>query len=193
MAVTNAASAAERWVLEIERHEQAKREIMIEAAADCEPKNKLIREAKAAAKNEGISVKALSALILERKHLRNAAKVREKLDDEDLIAELEMLRDQVSAVAGVEDLFSFATEQLDGEITKAKAGKKAKGQPIPADDEQSEDDQDLRSTAQKEAEAARLAQEAEVEKAVADNVTKLRRGIKPTAAEGDANGTYSRH
>lgn len=176
--MTNTATAAERWVLEIEKHVLSKQQIMIQAAADCEPFNKLIREAKAAAKEEGISVKALSALILERKHLRNAANVREKLEDDDLIAELEMLRDQVSSVAGIEDLFSFATEQLDGEIAKAKSGKsaaakvkKAKASTL----DNLSDDSDIRPTHLKEAERQRLEEEAAKRNAAAlnDGISKL--------------------
>jgi hypothetical protein len=122
--MTNTAQAAQRWLDEIEKHVETCQQIMMDAAAKCQPYKTLINEAKAAAKNEGIGTKALSALILERKHLRNAAKVRDKLEDEDIVAELEMLRDQVKAVAGIEDLFSFAADQIEGEI-EAKRGKKA--------------------------------------------------------------------
>lgn len=123
--MTNYANA-QRWVDEIEKHILAQQQIMIEAAGKCAPIKKMISDVKAAAKNDGMSVKALNALILERKHLRNAAAVRDKLEDEDLIAELEMLRDRVAAVAGLEDLFSHAVGEIDAEIASAKAGRGGK-------------------------------------------------------------------
>jgi len=119
--MSNTATAAERWVLEIERHVLAQKQIMMDAASKCAPFKKLIGEAKAAAKNEGISVEALNALITQRQHLRNAVGVVKKLEDDDLISELEMLRDQVPAVEGVEDLWAYAREQIEGEIAEAKA------------------------------------------------------------------------
>jgi hypothetical protein len=117
--MSNAATAADRWVKEIEGHVLTCQQIMAKAAADCGKYKTFISEAKTAAKNEGVGTKALNALLLERKHLRNAANVRAKLEDDDLIAELEMLRDQVKPVEGLE-LFKFAAEQIDGEIAKAK-------------------------------------------------------------------------
>lgn len=170
---------AQLWVDDIEKHILAKQQIMIKAAADCAPINKMISEVKSAAKNDGISVKVLNALILERKHLRNAANVREKLEDDDLVAELEVLRDGVRAVEGIEDLFSFAAAEIDEKITaiKSRRGKKQAERAASdsaavdslTDDDLPEDDEDPRPRFMKEAEAEH----------VADNVTKIGKGIKP--------------
>jgi len=86
---------------------------------------------------------------------------------------------------------SFVGDLADQAAAAAEAAANANqaDQPVPADDEQPEED--LRSHAQKEAERARIEQEAAAADVVASNVTKLRGGLKKKRVEGDASGSYA--
>ena len=116
---------AQRWVDECEKHEKTCQDIMIGAAAKCAPYKVMIRECKSAFKETGGSVRALTAVLLVRKHLRNAAAVRDKLDDEDLQNELDMLRSKLAPVADM-PLFGAAIAEAETRVKKkAKSREKA--------------------------------------------------------------------
>lgn len=95
---SNGYQNAQRWCEDYERHELECQQIMIDAAARCAPIKAMMGEVKKAAKQDGIGAKIFAAALLERKHLRNAAKVREKLDEE-LHDDLDQLRAALKPVA----------------------------------------------------------------------------------------------
>ena len=65
--------------------------------------------------------------------------------------------------------------------TQAEA---ASREPVPADDEQEEADEDLRPQFMKDNEAARLVEEVAEKALIENNVTSIKRGIQPLAAAG---------
>lgn len=122
--MTNGFENAQRWIDECEKHALSCQQIMMEAAAKCAPFKAMLKEAKAAAKESGISTTVLNAALLERKHLRNAAKVQEKIEDDDLRAELDEFRRKIAPVADL-PLFGAALDAAEG---KVKAGRKTPAQ-----------------------------------------------------------------
>lgn len=120
---TNGYKNCQRFVDEYEKHELEKQHIMLEAAQKvANGPGKFMKEVLALAKEDGIPVKVLRAALLERKHLKNAAKVRDKLDEE-LADELEQLRDLLKPVADL-PIFGAAIADAEKKVTAAK-GKKA--------------------------------------------------------------------
>ncbi len=141
----NTPSSVQRWVDEHERHEAECQQIMIEAAAKCAPIKARMLEVKKAAKNDGISTKVFGAILLERKHLKNAAKVRDKLDEE-FQDELDMLREKLAPVADL-PIFGAAIQAAEEKATGAKKRKaeKAKANSDAIDSlTQQDDDEDPR-------------------------------------------------
>lgn len=112
---------ANRWVKEIEKHLETKVSIMMKAVADCRPVDKLIKEAKTAAKNAGIPAKVLNAALKERDLLHKVAKNRAALDDE-TSEELDLMIEALEPVKGL-PLFDNAREAAEEkrERTKRKA------------------------------------------------------------------------
>ena len=121
---------AQRWVSEIEKHQETKLSIMMKAIADCRPIEKLIKEAKAAAKNAGIPAKVLGAALKERDLLRKVAKNRAILDEE-TAEELEMM---IAALKPVEGLPLFDNAIEAAEAKKAKAEKRQAKKKAESDD-----------------------------------------------------------
>ena len=175
-AATNVPTAAQRWVDEIEKHERSIESVRMKAAADCKPFHQFIREAKAAAKNEGIGVRALNELLYERKLLKKLA-ARGKALDENFVEELEVLRDQVAPVEDIE-LFSFAAGRLDEEIAEAKAKRQNQRAKVKSDAIDSlTDDFEAGDDRPPHLRAAHEQIEAE-QRAAAENAAKLESGIK---------------
>lgn len=126
-AKTNGFPNAQRWVDEIDRHEAEIDALRMEHAARVATVRKLQRGVKDAAKEDGISTKVFNAILLERKHLKNAAKVRDKLEDDDLAAEAEMVRERLSPVADL-PLFGAAIDAAESAVVKrGKRGAAAVG------------------------------------------------------------------
>lgn len=123
--MSNGFKSAQRWIDEHEKHERACQQIMMEAAAKCAPIKAMMSEVKKAAKNDGISIKVFSAALLERKHLRNAAAVRDKLEDEDMQDELDEFRRHVQPVADL-PLFGAAIEAAEEKVARSKASRAKK-------------------------------------------------------------------
>ena len=117
---SNGFEAAQRWVDEIEKHQETKKSIMMKAVADCGPVEKMIKDAKAAAKNAGISPTLLGKALKERDLLRKVVKNRGDLDDE-AVDDFEQL---ISALKPVADLPLFGAAIDHAEVEKAKAEKK---------------------------------------------------------------------
>lgn len=111
-------ATAQRWVDEHERHELECQQIMIDAAAKCAPIKAMMSEVKKAAKEDGISAKVFGAILLERKHLRNAAKVRDKLDEE-FHDDLDEIRAALTPVADL-PIFGAAIEAAEKRSSERK-------------------------------------------------------------------------
>lgn len=118
---SNSYANAQRWVSEIEKHQETKLSIMMTAVANCAPIEKMIREAKAAAKAAGIPSKVLAAALKERDLLRKVVKNRESLEDETA----EELEEMISALEPVRGLPLFDNAIDAAETKKAKTEKKA--------------------------------------------------------------------
>jgi type III secretion system FlhB-like substrate exporter len=135
MTKTNGYANAQRFVDEYEKHELDKQQIMLAAAKKvAEGPGKFMKQVIELAKNEGVPVKVFRAVLLERKHLQNAAKVRDKLDEE-LVDELDVLRKSLAPVA---DLPIFGAALAAAE---AGAPKKSKSEAL-VDDLTNDDDGD---------------------------------------------------
>lgn len=120
---------AQRWVDEHEKKELECQRIMMEAAARCAPIRAQMKDVKAAAKNDGIGAKVFAAILTERKHLKNAAKVREKLEDHDdgesLVAELDNVRASLAPMKGL-PLADAAIEAAEQRAEAASAKRRAR-------------------------------------------------------------------
>ena len=132
---------AQRWVTEYERHEAEKQALAIEFAQKvANGPGKHMKETIARAKEDGIPVKVIRAALLERKHLRNAAKVRDKLEEETQ-DELDVLRKSLAPVADL-PIFGAAIEKAEAAATERKAARnKARSAAV---DSLTDDDADLR-------------------------------------------------
>lgn len=116
--MTNGFKAASRWVGEIEKHLDSVQDVMMRALRDCQPYHEMIREAKAAAKAEGISVKLLNGALKERKFLRSIVKNRAELD-EDIADDFDEFVAALEPVKGL-PLFDNAREAAEEKRERSK-------------------------------------------------------------------------
>lgn len=121
--ISNAFPNAQRWIDDYERHERDVQDIMMKAAkAVADGPGKFMKETLGLAKNDGIPIKVMRAALLERKHLRNAAKVRDKLDDE-LVDDLADLRASLAPVVDL-PIFGAAVAAAEAQASSRSARKK---------------------------------------------------------------------
>jgi hypothetical protein len=115
--MTNGYPNAQRFVDEFEKYELEKQQIMLDAAKKvADGPGKFMKQVIELAKNDGIPPKVMRSVLLERKHLRNAAKVRDKLDDE-LVDELDVLRKSLAPVADL-PIFGAAIAAAEGKTSR---------------------------------------------------------------------------
>ncbi|MGO4171587.1 hypothetical protein [Bosea sp. TAF32] len=129
--MSNGFEGAERWVKEIERHHETLATYQGEYMARCRTVRESISGCFDAAKDAGIPVKELRAVITERKLLRKIEGIREKLDEE----QVETF-DQIKHALGMLDGLPLGDAALkrsnaidsltddDGEDADAVAGRK---------------------------------------------------------------------
>jgi hypothetical protein len=127
---SNGYASAQRWVSEIEKHQDSVQDVMMRAMRDCQPYHEFIREAKAAAKGEGISVKLLNAALKERKLQRAIVKNRADMDEE-IAEDFEAMIEALAPVAGL-PLFAVAAADLEAKAEARKAKKAARSADIDA-------------------------------------------------------------